>query len=227
MEIDEGWLDDLADALDAYPHRVEEPADTGYGLALFSRVPLDDAQVKFLLSEHVPSFDVRLRLGGEPVRLVVVHPEPPIASSDTKGRDGELAAVGLMVRDHEGPLIVTGDLNDVAWSRTTRRFLRVSRLLDPREGRGFYNSFDARYPVLRWPLDHIFHSEHFHLVSMSRLASIGSDHFPMHFELALMDDERLRRPRDRMTREDRETSRQLVRDELREGDEPVGMDWEK
>ena len=226
MEVDDDWLESLEDALAPYPHRVLEPRDTGYGIAVASRVPFSSAEVRHLLNEHVPSIDLRLELGGEPVRIYVLHPEPPTALNDTMGRDAELSAVGQLVRGEEAPLIVTGDLNDVAWSRTTRRFLRLSRLLDPREGRGFYNSFDARHRFLRWPLDHIFHSEHFSLVSMARLAPVGSDHFPMFYHLALEGSGQLRREIDEATPDDRDEAADLVRREKRDGDDPVGMDWE-
>ena len=76
-----------------------------------------------------------------------------------------------------------GDLNDVAWSRTTRLFQRISGLLDPRVGRYFMNTFHADYPLLRWSLDHIFHSTDFGLVEMKRLSHIGSDHFPIYVVL--------------------------------------------
>ena len=79
--------------------------------------------------------------------------------------------------------IVCGDLNDVAWSQTTRLFQRVSRLLDPRVGRGLYATFHADYPFARWPLDHLFHDETFALRRLDVLESIGSDHFPIYVQL--------------------------------------------
>src|SRR5690606_30051628 len=124
---------------------------------------------------------------GRPFRLYVVHPEPPVIDHDTLGRDSEIAHVGLEAVEDSLPPIVSGDLNDVAWSTTTRRFQRLSRLLDPRVGRGFYNTFSATMPWMRWPLDHLFHDPRFRLVGMVRERKIGSDHFPMWFVLALAD----------------------------------------
>jgi hypothetical protein len=135
--------------------------------------------------------------------------------------------VGLRVRDETRPVIVTGDLNDVAWSRTTRRFLRVAGLLDPREGRGPYNSFDARYLFLRWPLDHIFHSSHFQVIAMRRLPFVGSDHFPMLYDLALIEaaGEKNGDP-EPADRRDLEEAEELVSTEQKRDRKPIGEDWE-
>lgn len=92
--------------------------------------------------------------------------------------------MGKRVHDATMPVIVCGDLNDVAWSRTTRLFQKTSGLLDPRKGRGFYSTFHARIPGLRFPLDHIFHTEDFRLITMRRLPYIGSDHFPVYASLS-------------------------------------------
>lgn len=226
MEVDRAWADALRAALSGFSEVIECPQDNTYGMVLASRYPLDDRSIEFLLNEEVPSIFVTLRLpDGEKIRVVALHPEPPLPIRDTVGRDAEILLVGEMAREEEGPMIVTGDLNDVAWSRTTRRFLRVSRLLDPRQGRGQYNSFDARYWFLRWPLDHIFHSRHFELIDIERQPFVGSDHFPMYYRFALTKNDRNGRP-PQATRDDFEETEELVAEERSRDRPPVGTDWE-
>ena len=103
------------------------------------------------------------------------------ASTD---RDAEILLVGREIRNRGEAAIVAGDLNDVAWSHVTRLFRRLSNALDPRIGRGLYATFNARWPLMRWPLDHIFFTEDFRLVRLERMGFIGSDHFPILVELS-------------------------------------------
>jgi endonuclease/exonuclease/phosphatase (EEP) superfamily protein YafD len=190
LETDRWWEQSLKPLEANFPHRLACPLDNLYGMHLYSRLPLEDAKIQFLVQEGVPSMHMLVVLpSGRRLRLHCLHPAPPSPTENesSKERDAELVMVGRAVVDASYPVIVSGDLNDVAWSHTTRLFRRVSGLLDPRIGRGMYNTFHAGYPVFRWPVDHFFHSPEFTLVRLARLTSIGSDHFPVFIELALND----------------------------------------
>ncbi|MBP7880550.1 endonuclease/exonuclease/phosphatase family protein [Acinetobacter sp. NIPH 1852] len=186
LESDIAWQDALKPIEEDYPYRVAVPLDNLYGMHLYSRLPLNNTEVKFILSDEIPSIHATLQLrSGVQVQLYCLHPKPPspTEAKDSTLRDAELLIVGDRIKDLDQSCIVMGDLNDVAWSRTTRLFQRISGLLDPRVGRYFMNTFHADYSLLRWSLDHIFHSADFGLVDMKRLPYIGSDHFPVYVVL--------------------------------------------
>ncbi|QEA40298.1 endonuclease [Pistricoccus aurantiacus] len=183
LESDDWWQQQLDPVLDEkWPYSVKIPLDNLYGMHLYSRLPLENTEVKWLIQDDIPSIHSWLRLpSGDRVRLYALHPRPPAPSESETSlwRDGELLLVGQQIHEHQDPTLAAGDLNDVAWSRSTRMFCRVSHMMDPRRGRGMFSTFHAQYPFLRWPLDHIFVSEHFTLTRMQRLKEIGSDHFPI------------------------------------------------
>ena len=142
---------------------------------------------------------MRLR-SGDVVTLYGLHPEPPAPgeAETSLPRDAELVLAGREIAERGAPTIVAGDFNDVAWSHTSRLFRRISRLLDPRIGRGMYNTFHAGYVLLRWPLDHVFVGDAFVLRRMARLPGFGSDHFPIYIALDYAPrPARCRRPRRR------------------------------
>lgn len=186
LESDQNWQDALQPIEKQYPYRVAVPLDNLYGMHLYSRLRLDDSEIKFILSDEIPSIHASVKLrSGIQVQLYCLHPKPPspTEAKDSTLRDAELLIIGDRIKDLDESCIVMGDLNDVAWSRTTRLFQRISGLLDPRVGRYFMNTFHADYRLLRWSLDHIFHSTDFGLVEMKRLSHIGSDHFPIYVVL--------------------------------------------
>jgi endonuclease/exonuclease/phosphatase (EEP) superfamily protein YafD len=183
VETDAWWDRQLEPLRASYPHVVSRPRDNGYGMHLFSRFELVDPEVRFLIDDYVPSIKTGLRLpSGARIDLYGVHPKPP-PRQDTARRDAELLIVAKEVREEAAPAIVAGDLNDVAWSRTTRLFQDVSGLLDPRIGRSPYATFNADWPLLRWPLDHVFFEVSFRLLDIAVMEDIGSDHFPLFVEL--------------------------------------------
>ncbi len=186
LETDQTWQNELVVIEKDYPYRVPVPLDNLYGMHLYSKLELTDTEVKFILSNEIPSIHTTVKLrSGHAVQLYCLHPKPPspTEAKDSTLRDAELLIVGDQIKDLDESCIVMGDLNDVAWSRTTRLFQRISGLLDPRVGRHYVNTFHADYPLLRWSLDHVFHSTDFALVKMQRLPHVGSDHFPVYVVL--------------------------------------------
>lgn len=184
LEVNHRWKKHLSTLVDDYPHRVCQPQDNCYGLMLLSRLPLDEPETRFIVEDTVPSIDVDVNLqSGTRVHLRGVHPRPPHPVKDQHAteRDAEIVIVGREIGEQKEsvPTIVAGDFNDVAWSRTTELFMQLSSLLDPRMGRGFYNTFHARYPFFRFPLDHVFHSSEFKVRDLRVLPYVGSDHFPV------------------------------------------------
>lgn len=186
VETDLAWVDALQPLEAIYVHSVKKPLDNTYGMALYSKLKLIDPRTETLVENRVPSIHAKVSLPSQDVVSIhCLHPRPPTPKTETTAkRDAELSVVAIAVGKIKLPIIVMGDLNDVAWSRTTKKFQKTSGLVDPRRGRGLYNTFDATNPLLRFPLDHVFHSTDFKLVSFERLPDIGSDHFPIYIELS-------------------------------------------
>ena len=188
VETDQWWADTTGALRETHPHAVQLPQDDTYGMCFYSRYPIAETDVRYLVEDVVPSLFLTLTLpSGEPLRLVILHPRPPRPDigQDSTLRDAELVLAAHAVEAGDLPTVVAGDLNDVAWSATTTLFQKIAGMLDPRVGRGLFSTFHAKQRLLRYPLDHVFHTPHLALVSLERLADVGSDHFPMCVELAL------------------------------------------
>lgn len=181
VETDDNWLDGVKELRKEYPHCIEIPKDNTYGLLFYSRLPLKSYKINYFIDPEIPSIIADIEFDGQTVRIYGLHPTPPVPQENehSTDRDAEILLIGKMAKEYEGPCLVIGDLNDVAWSYTTKLFLKLSELLDPRRGRGMYSTFHAKYALLRWPLDHYFVSSHFRLVDMKVEKNIGSDHFPI------------------------------------------------
>ena len=183
LESDDWWEEQLAPLEKDWPYTVKVPLDNLYGMHLYSRLELSDVEVRHWVQEDIPSIFAHARLrSGDWIVLHCLHPMPPTPteSATSTNRDAELLLVGQEIAGGDKPVLVFGDLNDVAWSSTSRLFQKTSGLLDPRVGRGLYSTFHAQWPLMRWPLDHIFHSADFMMRDIRVLPAIGSDHFPVY-----------------------------------------------
>lgn len=207
----DGWWQSQLDKLQNYPYRVACPLDNLYGMHVYSRLRLNDVSVEYLVEDDKPSIHAEVVLPSEQgIACHFLHPAPPSPTENDSSseRDAELLVVARKLNGPSRPTLVTGDLNDVAWSRTTRTFRAISGLLDPRIGRNMFNTFHADYWFLRWPLDHLFHSEHFTLSHMQRLPAFGSDHFPLLVQLQFEPDRSEEQDGPKASADDRQFARE-------------------
>ena len=188
-ETDKRWNNFLDRKLvEKYPYRVRVPKDNTYGMLLYSKFELVHASVKYLVEDSIPSIHTKLVLpSNKLIQLYAIHPSPPTPLHNPKSldRDAELIKIGRLAKNSKFPVVVMGDFNDVAWSETTRLFQSYSGLLDLRKGRGLFNTYNAKYWFMRWPLDHVFVSPHFSVMDIQLGGAVGSDHFPFYTELGL------------------------------------------
>lgn len=213
VETDAWWEKALEELERSRPYVVKQVQDNTYGMLLYSRLELKDARIEFLVEDDIPSIHtlVMLRSGAE-VELHCLHPRPPAPqeSDRTTERDAELLIIAKQLKDKDARAIVAGDLNDVAWSRTNGLFQSISGLLDPRVGRGFFHTFNANWPFIRFPLDHVFSSRHFRLVEFKRLPHCGSDHFPVFVKLSLEPDAKHEQEHPHATKEEKQEADEKI-----------------
>ena len=182
LEPDKEWRDGVKELEELYPYHKLVPQENTYGMLLYSKLELRDTEVKFLIDKKVPSIFTDVVVNESNFfEMICVHPRPPRPNeASSLQRDAELITVAKYVEKKKNePILVIGDLNDVAWSHTTRLFKRISTTLDPRIGRGMFNTFPVSWVPLRVPLDHVFHTPSLGLRHIEVLPDIGSDHFPI------------------------------------------------
>lgn len=186
LETDQFWFKGTESLKEKYPHQVLVPLENTYGMLLYSKLEFINPEVRYLVDEEIPSIKTKVKLpSGQIIQLFCLHPTPPVPGENlySTERDKELLLVAKEVKKNPAPSIVIGDLNDVAWSYSTTLFTKISGMLDPRIGRGFYNTFHAQHRFLRFPLDHVFCTTDFKLNKMKRLENFSSDHFPIFISL--------------------------------------------
>jgi endonuclease/exonuclease/phosphatase (EEP) superfamily protein YafD len=218
LETDDAWASAMKELDKEYPHYLVHPRNNTYGLLFYSKLPLENAAIRFLVKEDIPSVEAVLVLPtGKKVQIWGLHPEPPVPNEalHSTAKDKELMKIAFKAKECPLPCIVTGDLNDVAWSYVTELFRKTSGLLDPRRGRGFYSTFSAHHWFVRYPLDYIFCSGHFGLVKMKRLPKNGSDHFATFTHLVLSEELKSQQDGPQADKEELEEAREVASQPLK------------
>lgn len=184
LEVNDRWIQELASLRNEYPAAVLEPREDNFGIALFSRLPLQRTEILELGDVPVPSIAVEIGWGGRVLRLLGTHPVPPGSPEYAGERNRQLAAIAEWARMQPGPVVVAGDLNATPWSPYFRALLDSGRLSSAQPDWGWYPTWPSGAWPLRIPLDHCLVSSEVAVRRRWVGEGVGSDHFPLWVDLA-------------------------------------------
>jgi endonuclease/exonuclease/phosphatase (EEP) superfamily protein YafD len=181
MEIDETWQKQLQPLKQILPYSIEEPSSDNFGIALFSKFPLQNPVTHYWAegAYAVPSLTANISINQKPITLVATHPLPPLKSDYFMYRNQHMIDMANYVKKLENPTIVMGDLNMSMWSPNFRQFIKTTGMKSTRQGFGVQPSWPVDSPFLLIPIDHCLVSSDL-AVKHNRIGSdIGSDHYPL------------------------------------------------
>ncbi len=117
VEVSTRWLRKLKRLRERYPYHYEVPDEHYVGLALYSRLPIEDARTLRLPGEtSSPAIAATLKAPGGDVELVLAHPMSPIGAEYIRHRNEQIAALARHARAAQVPLVLAGDLNVTMWN---------------------------------------------------------------------------------------------------------------
>ena len=180
------WHKGLQPLYDNYPHRILLPRWHGFGIALFSRHPIEESETIQLARDDTDAPMLVATIAppdGPSYRVIAVHLLAPMSPERMQIRNREIQEIEdclLRYQSSGTPAMVIGDFNCVPWSAHLQGMLRATGLRDSRYGHGYQGTWPSRYPLLRIPIDNCFVSPGIEVTNRDVLANAaGSDHLPI------------------------------------------------
>jgi endonuclease/exonuclease/phosphatase (EEP) superfamily protein YafD len=178
-EVNAAWLEKLPELLSDFPHSISRPRPDEFGMALFSKVPFEHAEIIRVGRLDFPGMKASMVIGGRALTVIGIHPPPPIQQEYVEERRRQMQDLAGIVRSLKGPVMVLGDLNTTSWSPIFRELLTNTGLRDSRQGFGIQASWPTHLPHLLIPVDHCLVSRSLAVRNRQIGPRIGSDHFPI------------------------------------------------
>jgi endonuclease/exonuclease/phosphatase (EEP) superfamily protein YafD len=187
LEVTPAWADAMGALNATYPHKHLQPRKDSGGMALFSRVPIEDLEVRWL-GESGPSVILaRLVLPSGTLTLIGAHTPSPKSPRNFTARNHGLTNLGELASSRAGAVMLLGDLNCTSWSPYFQDLLAVSGLLDSRRGFGVEASWPDLPLPMRIPIDHCLTTPDVSIKGRKIGANVGSDHRPLIVDFSIAD----------------------------------------
>lgn len=186
------WATGLAPLRERYPYAVDGQSPSVFSLFLFSRLPLSETAIMNLpepggfpaITAHICLEDT----GDERscLRLIGVHPPPPMRAGIAAARDEALRALpALIAQGDAARTVVLGDFNCTPWSPRFRDLLAASGLRDAARGASLDPTWASRRLPFGLKIDHILVGDALTVSDYAVRDDVGSDHYPVVADLEL------------------------------------------
>lgn len=181
QEITESWSVVMDSVFRDYKYREVIPSDDNFGIGIYSKIPFESSSTCIFTLNDMSSIIAKVRVKQQTIELVYTHPVPPISSKFFRHRNEQLNAIAQYVSTKDN-IVVFGDLNMSPWSIFFKKFLNNSNL--EHYSSNIKYTWPVRLVIMGTPIDHILGSKDLEM-RVKKLPSIGSDHFPLLFEIEL------------------------------------------
>jgi endonuclease/exonuclease/phosphatase (EEP) superfamily protein YafD len=182
-EVSDEWTDTLKKLEATYPHFQVAPRKRHAGIAIFSRLPLENLQVPTVGKAPSPVITATVVVNELKFTVMGAHPDPPVTWTDTLERNDQLEGLAELVVSLPTPLVLAADLNTSSWNPVFQRLIDNTGLRDSRRGFGVQASWSTKLPLLRTTIDHCLVSPRVKVLDRRLGPNIGSDHFPIVVDL--------------------------------------------
>jgi len=186
VEYTTSWEKALAEFKSEYPHMLEQPRWHGFGIALFSKLPLRDCGIvgNMPLANDLPVARATIDFAGKPLEIFGAHLINPIGEARRKLRTEQFTALAEELSKAPAERVLLGDFNCADWSSEFRGFVRKTGLRDSRQGFGILPSWSPQgLEVLSIPIDHALVSDGLVVLNRTTGKKAGSDHRPVVIDL--------------------------------------------
>lgn len=185
QEVNGRWLSEMQVLKKTYPHHLAIPRQDNFGIALFSKYPLNSVEQTNWGSWQLPSIIAQFSLDEQNITVIATHPLPPVGQEYYQARNDQLSEVVKYSQQINGPLILIGDLNVTMFSHDYSSLIDDTNLRNTRAGFGLLPSWPTQLFPFMIPIDHCLISPHFIVKDMKTGHNIGSDHLPVVVHLGL------------------------------------------
>lgn len=187
MEYTQEWHEGLKKIRSDFSFEKHEIRDDNFGLAVYSRLPIDSVETLRISGHDVPTYLLSLVHQKTPLNIVATHAIPPFYPTLFRVRQEQFRQIGDILRKRPGEDIVMGDFNCSGFSPNFPEFLADGHLRDSRLGFGIQPSWFARTSLIAVDLDHALVSSGLGVLNRRTGPKVGSDHLPIILEVCIED----------------------------------------